>query len=279
VRLPSNAKPTFTPAATRAEPCGHSNGRNIYDSYYERDPPNFKNMIIWLASYPRSGNTLFRILLHHVFGLQTHSVYSAARLAERNPDDASRLLSLTGQLEVECDLELLRATSGMHFVKTHDLPAGDTSAAIVLIRDGRDAVVSYAHYVLNTEHGIDRPGRDLFETTLKQLIIGDNFGGWSRNVNAWISRVGHDAAIRYENLIEDPVNIAADALRRLGVKGELAARPLPSFPELHATIPWFFRRGKTGSWREEMPSHLQELFLERHGDTLLRLGYSEQTPS
>jgi|GEM_PF-6489561 hypothetical protein len=52
-----------------------------------------------------------------------------------------------------------------------------------------------------------------------------------------------------------------------------------SFQELHATIPWFFRLGKTGSWREEMPSHLQELFLKRHGDTLLRLGYSERIPS
>ena len=53
---------------------------------------------------------------------------------------------------------------------------------------------------------------------------------------------------------------------------ELRGSP-PSFAELHATVPWFFRRCVPGSWREEMPSHLQDLFLERHGDTLLRLGY------
>ena len=84
-----------------------------------------------------------------------------------------------GQMEVECDLGLLHADSGMHIVKTHDLPNGDTSPASVLIRDGRDAVVSYAHHALKTEQGIEQPGRELFEATLKQLIIGDNFGGWS----------------------------------------------------------------------------------------------------
>jgi hypothetical protein len=233
-------------------------------------------MIIWLASYPRSGNTFFRILLHHLFGLQTHSVYSAARLTERYAEDARMLMSLTGQLEVECNLDLLHADSGIHIVKTHDLPTGDSSPAIVLIRDGRDAVVSYARYVLKTEHGIERPGVDLFETTLRQLIVGDNFGGWSKNVNAWTERVGRDNAIRYEDLIEDPVDIVARVLQRLGVETTIGGATFPRFQELHATVPWFFRRGKTGSWREEMPSHLQELFMERHGGTLLRFGYSEQ---
>jgi hypothetical protein len=234
-------------------------------------------MIAWLASYPRSGNTFFRVLLHRLFGVQTHSVYSMASWAERIPDDTERLMRLMGQIEVECDLGVLHADSGMHIVKTHDLPT-DNCPAIVLIRDGRDAVVSYAHYALKTEQGIERPGRDLFEATLEQFIIGDNFGGWSRNVNAWINRIGRDNVIRYEDLIEDPVNTAAAALGQLGVKVGISGAP-PSFQELHATIPWFFRRGKTGSWHEEMPAHLQDLFLERHGETLLCLGYSERIPS
>jgi hypothetical protein len=235
-------------------------------------------MIAWLASYPRSGNTFFRILLHRLFGVQTHSVYSMARWAERIPDDTGRLMRLMGQMELECDLGVLHADSGMHIVKTHDLPT-DNSPAIVLIRDGRDALVSYARYALKTEQGIERPHRDLFEATLKQLIIGDNFGGWSGNVNAWINRIGWDNVIRYEDLIEDPVNTATAALGAIGVKVGISGAAPPSFQELHATIPWFFRRGKTGSWHEEMPSDIHELFLERHGDTLLRLGYSERIPS
>jgi len=32
-------------------------------------------MIVWLASYPRSGNTALRVLLNRVFGLETLSLY------------------------------------------------------------------------------------------------------------------------------------------------------------------------------------------------------------
>ncbi len=32
-------------------------------------------MIVWLASYPRSGNTFFRIILNSIFGIKTYSVY------------------------------------------------------------------------------------------------------------------------------------------------------------------------------------------------------------
>ena len=32
-------------------------------------------MIIWIASYPRSGNTLVRTILHRSFGVESHSLY------------------------------------------------------------------------------------------------------------------------------------------------------------------------------------------------------------
>ncbi len=32
-------------------------------------------MIVWLASYPRSGNTFLRLVLHRLFGVPTYSVY------------------------------------------------------------------------------------------------------------------------------------------------------------------------------------------------------------
>jgi hypothetical protein len=32
-------------------------------------------MIVWLASYPRSGNTFVRTLLHSAFGLESYSLH------------------------------------------------------------------------------------------------------------------------------------------------------------------------------------------------------------
>src|ERR1700749_4593844 len=102
-------------------------------------------MITWLASYPRSGNTFFRILLKNLFGFESHTVYSMANARPEIEADIPRMIRIIGQPPSECSIEFLHRDSDNHFVKTHDLPGEDTNPAIVLIRDGRDAVVSYAH--------------------------------------------------------------------------------------------------------------------------------------
>jgi hypothetical protein len=38
-------------------------------------------------------------------------------------------------------------------------------------------------------------------------------------------------------------------------------------------VPWFFRRGVVGTWRDEMPTSIQKLFLQKNGDAMERLGY------
>ncbi len=236
-------------------------------------------MIIWLASYPRSGNTFFRALLHRLFGFQTHSVYPEAKSTEATPADIRAMQRLVGGEELERDLGELESESRKYFIKTHDLPKDDTAPAVVLVRDGRDALVSYTHFVLRTARGIEHATSDVFEATLEEIIVASHFGGWSANVNAWIERAGWDSVVRYEELIQDPVNIVVGALRRLGLNNQVNGASVPSFQELHAIMPWFFRSGKPGSWPREMPPRLQQLFLEKHGDTLLRLGYPEGVPS
>jgi hypothetical protein len=231
-------------------------------------------MIVWLASYPRSGNTFLRILLHRLFGVPTLSVYSMTDGQKRIAEDVGKLMRLVGQMEEARDINLAHTDSVTHFVKTHNLPEDDHSPAIVLVRDGRDAVVSHAHFYLKTERGIDDPRKEVFEGALEQIITGDHFGGWSGNVNAWTSRVHPDMVIRFEDLIDDPLNIVNATVRRLGINVPMRGEP-PSFEELHGMVPWFFRKGKSGGWRQEMPPHLEKLFLERHGGTLRQLGYLE----
>jgi len=40
--------------------------------------------MIWLASYPRSGNTLLRVILKHCFGLSSQSVYHDSEFTDPN---------------------------------------------------------------------------------------------------------------------------------------------------------------------------------------------------
>jgi hypothetical protein len=40
-------------------------------------------VIVWVASFPRSGNTLLRIVLHRLYGIGTSTVYDVDGVAKR----------------------------------------------------------------------------------------------------------------------------------------------------------------------------------------------------
>ncbi len=218
-------------------------------------------MRVWIASWPRSGNTLVRLLLRHLYAVPTPSVYDGLDKTE---------CRLAGMLD-----ELSAVAGETSFAKTHDFPReSDDSSAIYVVRDGRDAAVSYANYLRDGLGGPVDPGATVGEL-LEQIIAGDPFGGWSAHVTAWTTRrAGRTVVIRYEQLVQQPVEIIANAMVALGVDLHLRAdAQLPSFAALHERWPVFFRRGKTGGWREVMTPRLHALFRARHGDAMRRLGY------
>jgi hypothetical protein len=89
-------------------------------------------------------------------------------------------------------------------------------------------------------------------------LDGQGGGGWSKGV--WgVSTGSAPVVLRFASV---------------GVRAE--ARPdvaLPDFPALQARWPEFFRKGRVGSWREEMSPALHELFWARHAEAMLRFGY------
>src|SRR6266542_744438 len=134
-------------------------------------------MIIWLASYPRSGNTMFRVVVNRLFALRSYSVYND-RIFEDRPDVAD----VVGHQHFDESVETLALSSEPCLVKTHDLPGTDAHPAIYLVRDGRDALVSYAHFVLDYERSSQPEDTD-FQTVLRNLVVSrDVFGGWRPNV-------------------------------------------------------------------------------------------------
>src|SRR5262249_46293848 len=162
------------------------------------------------------------------------------------------------------------------FVKTHDLPLDD-SPAVYLVRDGRDALVSYAHFVRTYEPAVAK-GR-AFDEVLRILIKSrDHFGGWSGNVLAWCERseAGRTVYIRYEDLVQKPLGLLEGVMRRLGVQLRASGTSPPDFADLHRRWPEFFRRGTTGAWRSEMSEELHRHFWQHHGDTMHWLGYRDR---
>jgi hypothetical protein len=231
-------------------------------------------LIVWLASFPRSGNTMLRIALHSVYGHASYSLYEEPPWAEAWESVAS-VMGSAGQVTAR-DLDELRQRRDLCFVKTHDRPLDD-SPALCLVRDGRDALISYAHFVRAHERAMAE-GRG-FDEVLRLLIESrDHFGGWSGNVRAWYERPGRGRTtwLRYEDLIREPLRALEAAMGRLGVPLRAPAASMADFAELHRRWPEFFRRGKVGAWRDEMREELHRLFWQHHGEAMGWFGYRDR---
>lgn len=226
-------------------------------------------MKCWIASFPRSGNTFFRNILYYVYGIESSTWHK------------------------ETTYPIDDHYEKFDFVKTHLLPSDLIPSdrhipAIYLVRDGRDAMISIAHH----RSDIVQPGSDFIENLREAIIAaeGSFFGGWSRNVNEWIERA--DIIIKYEDLIKDPQAV----FKRVEKIVDLPPadwQNLPDFKSMkfgkpkyggqttskNINIPAgdfsqkFFRKGKSGSWKEEMPPDLRDLFRRKHGAVMDRLGY------
>jgi hypothetical protein len=107
-------------------------------------------VIVWVSSFPRSGNTFLRIVLKHLYGVRTSVVYDVDGVAQRLGAD------MVGFTERPATTEVMRASDEVHFVKTHrqrDDQIDETDPAICLVRDGRDALVSWARLTSEADSG------------------------------------------------------------------------------------------------------------------------------
>ena len=207
-------------------------------------------MIVWLASYPRSGNTLYRMLLYHLEGIETYSIYNDRDITKMGASEA------VGHRKLAHSLDYYRRAPDAYYIKTHSLPKDDL-LAVYIVRDVRDVMVSYAHY----RQDIDGCGDDL-DTILRRLIVGNRWGGWSTHVLRWITRDQTVMTVKFEDLVEQPETVFLNT-----------EREAPEFEELHYNWPKFFRKGKVGGWKDEMSDEIEALCWKHHGKVMGRLGY------
>jgi len=229
-------------------------------------------VIVWVCSFPRSGNTFLRIVLNRLYGVRTCVVYDVDGVAQRLGSD------LVGFADRPAGIQAMREASEVHFVKTHrqrDSQVDDGDKAICLVRDGRDCLVSWARMASETK------GRR-FETELRAMITRRDepgTGSWGRNVLSWLRPPApHRLVLRYEELVREPT----DAVQRIVVALVPQLLPLtdvriPSFGELRQTDRRFFRRGRTDTYRDELPEELHQLFWSQPDNlaAMQLLGYGD----
>lgn len=226
-------------------------------------------MIVWLASYPRSGNTLLRTVLHQTLGCGSYSdeIDPEVRRSVAMSEEAA---AEYGRRELPQPWEEFypRASADRetHFVKTHR-PPRDAQPALYVVRDGRSTLVSYERFHKRF-HG-ERA------RTLLELVLGvDYYGDWSGHYARWTERPeGKTLVLRYEELVD-----ASPALleRIAAFVGRSAPRVWKNpFAEMNARNPVFFESGSArwvgnGSWS----GLVDAAFFELHGTLMRILGYA-----
>lgn len=189
--------------------------------------------IVWIASYPKSGNTWTRAFLHNLIKIISGEGGSEQKINEMNEYS-------TWDISVEIYKELLNQdprevdraeiartrprvqeriaehTDGLSFVKTHNALMMDrgfptinsavTSGAIYIVRNPLDVAISYAHHMGRTiDHAIDFMARQGLETRVTEKSVYEVYGSWSEHVHSWTRRPNRAVYLmRYEDMIADP---------------------------------------------------------------------------
>jgi hypothetical protein len=199
--------------------------------------------------------------MHRLYGVRTSVVYDFDGVADRLGPSLVGFEERPGTFAAMCE------SPDVHLVKTHrprDGQIGDGDKAVCLVRDGRDCLVSGARQ--RTE---DDPRRYAGELRALIMLPADRGAGqWGTNVLSWLQPARPDRVVlRYEELTRDPgaaVRRVMDALR-LGLEPASDAA-MPSFAELHQIDGQFFRRGTTGTHRDELPEDLHRAFWAQPGN-------------
>lgn len=210
--------------------------------------------LVWLASYPRSGNTLLRTILRQCFGLRSASIYPNDLGGNRALEDC------VGHVEHDPGGKIFFPdAAGPHLVKTHHRP-GSPERAIYVIRDGRAATVSLWNFYRRTvppEHLIE--GRIQFST-------------WSDHVRAWdpLRRPG-TLLLRYEDMLTDLPRVLSCIHEFLGCP--ILGTRIPD----RRTMAGYEGRwvGTEGAAIEDLSPAQLRRFMEINGEVMAEYGYAK----
>ena len=272
--------------------------------------------ILWLASYPKSGNTWVRIFLENLFRNGAAPV-SINELNVVSFGDAQRHLyqSLTQRpIEEMTDEELDKLRPALQrkladrpetsIVKTHNRIgfAGDvpiisldqTMGAIYIVRNVFDVAVSFAaHYNGNMDDVVDGLCRETMHTPTTQAAIVQYLGPWADHYRGWTSIPGFEPLVlRYEDLRAKPFKEFSRIVKYLKIPAtperikkairfsnfEEVSRQEKQrgFRERVRENQTFFREGKVGGWRRSLTDEQVARLIEVHGDVLRELRYIDK---
>jgi hypothetical protein len=198
--------------------------------------------ILWLASYPKSGNTWMRAFLHNLlhnpdkpFDINKMHEFTlgdsfAALYKILDPREATEYsFEETAKLRPQVHRMMTQVSPDTVFVKTHNMVAESygyplvtdevTAGAIYIVRNPLDVAISYADHlgvaldesirILNQPDAMTKPDAG---------HVYEQMGSWTQHVLSWTGQPNPGIlTVRYEDLLEAPLKSFAAVAGFLGV--------------------------------------------------------------
>jgi hypothetical protein len=231
----------------------------------------FDDRDVFVCGWPKSGSTWCqRLFSGVVWGLDT--------------SELTDQLAQSLQPDVQYKRFYYRFRTPTIF-KSHLLPQVNYRKVIFLVRDGRDALVSY--WMMMRQAHPDLSLEDVFsmEDELSPC-------SWEKYARCWLGNPYGAAVmtIRYEDLLGEPLRELSRVSDFLGVarSGEelsdiIRGADIEKMRRIAQRHGWdnsanpmnntFLGQGRAGRYRSEMPAELQERFVLRASDMLDQFGY------
>lgn len=239
--------------------------------------------IVWLASYPKSGNTWMRVFLRNL--THTSAPADINSVAEHFPYDVAaryyqaidpRPLSEYTRADVlRMRGPVQRAIAASHpkvtLVKTHSalviedgFPLIDpnvTAGAIYLVRHPFDVAVSYSHHAgISLDHAIAWMNTPRSVVKGSERGVSEHFGSWSENVQSWTRSPSKSIhVVRYEDLVAEPVKTFSGVAAFLG----LGADPVRIRQAIQRSEFRRLQQQETANGFIERPQNVQALFFRK----------------
>jgi hypothetical protein len=184
-------------------------------------------MIIWLASYPKSGNTWIRLFLDNLFSSSdkfninqnliqqfplrkhfsglTENINNQNELA-KNCKDAQLRLNLDNKIKILKTHNALWKFNSGKYSFTDEI---NTAGVIHIVRDPRNIVTSILNYFQKKNY------ENAIEFMEENKVIGGGngdadlptiIGSWSNHYKSWKKFKKNYLLVKYEDLLRDPNN-------------------------------------------------------------------------
>lgn len=269
--------------------------------------------LVWLASYPKSGNTWFRLFMSaltnkgdvNINDLNEGSIFSRKSYLEEVLDIDTSLFKANYLANIHgLAFEYMAEKSDkLLYFKIHDafgyveakkplVPVSATFSALYFVRNPLDVSISFANHLGNsietTIENMNDSGYEIGTQSGRQTF--QKLMTWSEHYQSWTQQKHFPVlVIKYEDMLAQPFETFKKACIHAGLEYSdaeiLAAINATKFEKLKkqeeefgfkeklSTTRSFFNKGQAGTWRNVLTQAQIDRIINDHGAVMKELGY------